>query len=139
TITVNPVEGNAQIASTTYTEFAREVQPGDRILLADGALVLRAKESDGTSVLCEVVSGGPISDNKGINLPGVRLSVPALTEKDLDDLKHGLDAGVDFIALSFVRTAADVAQLKQLMAAYRANIPVIAKFEKPEALDNINE
>ena len=104
--------GNCEIASTGYANFARDVKPGDRILLCDGAVELRALASDEVSVRTEVVTGGRIGDNKGINLPGVKVSIPSLTEKDLQDLHFGLTAGVDMVALSFVRTAADVQQLR---------------------------
>ncbi len=134
-ITTEEVPGNAQRASTGYSRFARDVQEGDRILLADGAIELRALSTDGVSVRTEVVSGGPISDNKGINLPGVQVSIPSLTEKDLADLHSGLNAGVDMVALSFVRTADDVKQLRDRLG--KRPVAVVSKIEKPEAWDNI--
>jgi pyruvate kinase len=136
TITVEPVLGNADVASTTYPLFAQDVTPGSRILLADGAIELRAESTDGTAVTTEVVSGGTISDRKGINLPGVRVSAPSLTEKDLVDLEFGLRAGVDMVALSFVRTAADVQELQRRLKG--TGIPVVAKIEKPQAWENID-
>jgi pyruvate kinase len=136
TITTEAVVGNAERASTNYAGFARDVQPGDRILLADGALELRAIASDGVSVRAEVIAGGPISDHKGINLPGVRVSAPSVTEKDIADLEFGAREGVDLIALSFVRSAEDVRQVRQRM---RGNpLPIVAKIEKPEAWENID-
>ncbi len=135
TITTESVTGTCRRASTSYAGFARDVKPGDRILLDDGAIEVRALESDGTEVRTHVVSGGPVSDHKGINLPGVALSVPSLTEKDLADLHFGLTAGVDFIALSFVRTAADVQQLRDRLG--KRPVVVIAKIEKPEGWENI--
>src|SRR5262249_46121667 len=99
TITVEPLLGNAERASTSYPRFARDAKPGDRVLLADGAVEVRAVKTDGVSVRCEVVSGGEIGDNKGINLPGVQVSTPSLTEKDLADVHFGLEAGVDLVAL----------------------------------------
>ena len=136
TITVEPVTGNSSLASTGYADFARDVKPGNRILLADGAVELVARESDGTRVRTRVVAGGRIGDHKGINLPGVRVSIPSLTEKDIADLEFGLEAGVDVVALSFVRTAADISALRARLDGRRTRI--VAKIEKPEAWDNID-
>lgn len=139
TITTLPVPGTARMASTTYADFAKDVRPGDRVLLADGAVELRALSSDGVSVECEVVSGGMVTDRRGINLPGVRVSSPALTEKDISDAEFGLGQGVDFLALSFVRTGGDVRRLRDWLAGRNADVPVIAKIEKPEAWENLDE
>jgi pyruvate kinase len=136
-ITTEPVLGNSQRASTTYAKFAQDVRPGDRVLLADGAVELRALASDGVRVRFEVISGGPVGSNKGINLPGVNVSSPSLTEKDLSDLQFGLSAGVDLVALSFVRSSADVAALRQHIGQKPAR--VVAKIEKPAAWDHIEE
>ncbi|MBI3473188.1 MAG: pyruvate kinase [Candidatus Solibacter usitatus] len=136
TITVEPVLGSAERASTSYIEFARDVKPGNRVLLADGNVELRALSSDGASVRFEVVSGGDIGDHKGINLPGVEVSSPSMTGKDLDDLRFGLENGVDLVALSFVRTAADVRYLREHLEG-RA-VPIVAKIEKPQAWENID-
>jgi pyruvate kinase len=135
TITTEAVLGTAERASTGYSRFAKDVQAGDRILLSDGALELRALASDDTAVRTEVVCGGFISDNKGINLPGVHVSLPSLTEKDLADLHFGLNAGVDLVALSFVRSADDVKQLRDRLG--KRPIGIVAKIEKPEAWDHI--
>jgi pyruvate kinase len=135
TITTETLLGTAERASTGYFHFAKDVQPGDRILLADGAIELRALASNDISVRTEVVCGGPISDHKGINLPGVRVSLPCLTEKDLADLHFGLNAGVDLIALSFVRSADDVTQLRDRLG--KRPIGIVAKIEKPGGWDNI--
>jgi pyruvate kinase len=135
TITTERVLGNATRGCTGYDRFAQDVRRGDRILLADGALELRAVESDGVAVRTEVVCGGLISDHKGINLPGVQVSIPSLTEKDLADLDFGLQAAVDLVALSFVRTADDVRQLRERLGG--RPIGIVAKIEKPEAWDNI--
>ncbi|HEY1341534.1 MAG TPA: pyruvate kinase [Bryobacteraceae bacterium] len=135
TITTGRVMGNCERASTSYDGFARDVKPGDRVLLADGAIVLRALDSDGIAVRTEVLVGGPISDHKGINLPGVKLTLPSLTSKDLEDLHFGLTAGIDLVALSFVRTAADVEDLRGRLAG--RPVRIVAKIEKPEAWDNI--
>lgn len=135
TITTEPVLGNAERASTSYLRFAEDVKPGDRVLLADGSVALQALESNGVSVLCQVISGGPISDKKGINLPGVQISSPSMTEKDVADLEFGLAMGVDMVALSFVRTAEDVRNLREHLGD--KSLPIIAKIEKPQAYENI--
>lgn len=135
TITTEPVSGTCERACTSFSNFGRDVQPGDRILLADGGLELRALSSDGTAVRTEVIRGGPISDHKGINLPGVRVSIPSLTEKDLADLSFGLAAGIDMVALSFVRSAADVEHLRGRLGG--RPVPIVAKIEKPEGWENI--
>jgi pyruvate kinase len=134
-ITTERVSGNCRRASTSYTQFAGDVQPGDRILLADGAIELRTISTDGITVRTEVINGGPISDHKGINLPGVQVSIPSLTPKDLEDLNFGIEAGVDIVALSFVRNAEDVRQLRGLLNG--KPISVVAKIEKPQGWDNI--
>jgi pyruvate kinase len=136
TITAEQVEGNESRASTTYAGFAQDVKPGDRVLLNDGSVTLRAVSNDGTAVVFDVVSGGPIGDHKGINLPGVRVSAPSLSQKDLEDLRAGLAAGVDYVALSFVRSADDVIALRERMGELR--VPIIAKIEKPEAVHDID-
>jgi pyruvate kinase len=135
TITTETVLGTAERASTGYSRFAEDVKPGDCILLADGTIELVALESDGVSVRSRVVNGGPIGDHKGINLPGVRVSIPSLTEKDLADLHFGLNAGVDMVALSFVRTAEDVRQLRDRLGG--RPISICAKIEKPGGYENI--
>jgi pyruvate kinase len=134
-ITTESLLGDSQRASTGYAKFAQDVQAGDRILLADGVIELKALASDGVAVRTEVVCGGPIGDNKGINLPGVQVSIPSLTEKDLADLHFGLNAGVDLIALSFVRTAGDVQQLRDRLGG--RPVSIVAKIEKPQGVDNI--
>ncbi len=136
TITTAQVMGDENRASTTYPAFAQDVKPGDRVLLNDGCVTLRAVANDGASVLFDVLSGGPIGDQKGINLPGVRVSAPSLSQKDLEDLRRGLAAGVDYVALSFVRSADDVLALRERMGALR--VPIVAKIEKPEAVHEID-
>ena len=131
------VEGSSELISTTYEALPRDVKPGDRVLLDDGNLELRVVGLAGGRVECEVVDGGPLRSNKGMNLPGVALSTPALTEKDRRDLAFGVQHMVDFVALSFVRQAQDVEQTKQLLDSLGARTPVIAKIEKPQALDNL--
>jgi pyruvate kinase len=131
------IVGSAERISTSYDPLPGDVSPGDRILLDDGNLELRVLASRGDEVECEVVHGGLLSSNKGMNLPGVRLSTPALTEKDRRDLAFGLAQGVDYVALSFVRQAADVEQAKELVRSLGGNAPVIAKIEKREAVDDL--
>lgn len=136
TITTEEIVGDETRASTTYALFAQDVKEGDRVLLNDGAVSLRARTNDGVAVEFDVVSGGPVGDQKGINLPGVKVSAPSMTEKDLLDLRAGLDAGIDYVALSFVRCADDVLHLRERMGARR--VPIIAKIEKPEAVQAID-
>jgi pyruvate kinase len=139
TITPEDVPGNAARISTTFPDFASELEPGARILIADGLMELRVRSIQGRDVVCDVINGGMLGEHKGINLPGVALSIPALTEKDRKDLEFGLKHGVDAVAFSFVRTAADINLGKRIMAAHRADIPVIAKLEKPQAIDHLEE
>jgi pyruvate kinase len=138
TITVKKVLGNRRFASTDYGDFAKDVKPGDSVLLADGSIELLAVESDGISVRCRVISGGPIADRKGINLPGVKVAAPSLTEKDLVDLTLGLEAGVDLVALSFVREGHDVRRLRDILRGKGATNPIISKIEKPEGWENLD-
>lgn len=137
TITTVPRMGCASGAFCTYPPLPREVRPGDRVLLNDGAVELEAVSSDAESVHFRIVSGGPVGNHKGINLPGVKLSTPAMTAKDAVDLDQGLDAGVDFVALSFVRDAQDVALLRKRLEERGSKAMLIAKIEKPEGWRNI--
>lgn len=139
TITPRDVAGTASLISTTFQTLAREVQPGGRILLADGLIELRVVALHDDDVECEVVNGGLLGEHKGINLPGVPLSVPALTEKDEKDVTFGIKHGVDMIAASFVRTAEDVRIAKRLIAAQKSDAWVIAKLEKPQAIEWLEE
>jgi pyruvate kinase len=138
TLTTQPVEGTSEIASTSYPEFARDVKPGNRVLLADGTLELEVLSTDGIAVRCRVVHGGWISDRKGINLPGVAVSTPSLSKKDVADAHFGVEQGVDFFALSFVRTGKDVLRLRHLLEEADAMQPIVAKIEKPEAWQNLD-
>src|SRR5262249_29388750 len=133
TITPRNIEGTSGLISTTFSELAREVRPGTRILLSDGLIELRVVRSRGEDVECKVINGGQLGEHKGINLPGIALSIPALTSKDRADLQFGLKHGVDMVALSFVRSAADVREVKQIIATHGDGQPVIAKLEKPQA------
>ncbi len=139
TITPQNVPGTADRISTTFPDLARELTTGARILLSDGLIELRVRGVRGKDVLCDVINGGTLGEHKGINLPGVALSIPALTEKDRKDLEFGLKHGVDAVAISFVRTAADVRMVKQIIAAHQSDVPVIAKLEKPQAIDHLEE
>ena len=138
TITTRDVAGTKDICSTTLSTLTDDVTSGDQILINDGAIELRALEVTDTDVLTEVVVGGPVSDHKGINLPGVAVSVPALTEKDQRDLRWALRHGVDMIALSFVRSPSDVEIVHQIMDEEGLRLPVIAKIEKPQALEHLD-
>ncbi len=139
TITTRDVPGDATLCSTTYDGLPGDVSPGDPILIDDGKVRLEVVSVEGTEVVTRVHVAGPISDHKGINLPGVAVSVPALSEKDKDDLRWALHLCVDFVALSFVRSAADVEDVRQIMKEEDVFLPVIAKIEKPQAIDNIEE
>lgn len=125
--------------TVNYPKLHEEVKKGETILLADGAFRLKVKEVKGKDIICEVLVGGPLTSHKGVNLPHTELSVPALTEKDREDVKFGVEVGVDLIALSFVRKAEDVLELKELLRSLGKEIPVIAKIEKPEAVKNADE
>lgn len=138
-ITTDDVPGDKRRCSTTYAGLPRDVRPEDLLLVDDGRIMLRARSIQGNDVITEVIEGGPVSDNKGINLPGVAVSVPALTEKDKEDLRWALAAGVDLVALSFVRTAADVGDVRAIMDEVGVKLPVLAKIEKPQAVDNLPE
>jgi pyruvate kinase len=132
------VEGDASIISTTYAALPRDIRPGDRILLDDGNLELRVTRTTDEEVECEVVHGGLLRPHKGMNLPGVKISAPALTEKDHRDLALGVKHGVDYVAVSFVRQAADVEQARAAIAALGGTAPVIAKIEKREAVESLD-
>ncbi len=138
-ITVEDVPGTAERCSTTYKGLPGDVSPGDTILIDDGRIALKAVEVTATDVVTEVVVAGPVSNNKGINLPGVAVSVPAMSEKDTADLRWALRNGVDMVALSFVRSADDVKLVHQVMEEEGRVIPVIAKLEKPQAVENLDE
>lgn len=131
------IEGTAERISTTYDPLPRDVRPGDRILLDDGNLELKVESASGTEVACTVVYGGLLKPNKGMNLPGVSLSTPALTDKDRVDLDFGIRNGVDYVALSFVRQGKDVEEVKEIIRGMGATTPVIAKIEKREAMDDL--
>jgi len=137
TITTEPVEGTRELASTTYSFLAKDVTPGSRLLIDDGRVALRVDDTDGVRVRTTCVEGGRISDHKGINLPGVRVSAPSLSEKDREDLRFALSLRADLIALSFVRAPEDLEDVHAVMDEVGARLPVIAKIEKPEAVDRL--
>ena len=138
-ITTDDVVGTRDIASTTYSGLAGDVHAGDLILIDDGRVCLRAISVEGSMVRTMVLEGGRISDHKGINLPGVPVSVPAMSEKDHDDLRWALKAGIDWVALSFVRNADDFDVVQAVMTEVGISVPVIAKIEKPQAVDALEE
>ncbi|HKN42318.1 MAG TPA: pyruvate kinase, partial [Propionibacteriaceae bacterium] len=138
-ITVEDIEGTVERCSTTYKGLPGDVRPGDLILIDDGRISLRATEVTDTDVITEVTVGGTVSNNKGINLPGVGVSVPAMSDKDIEDLRWALRNGVDMVALSFVRSAEDIKPVHEIMDAEGRRVPVIAKMEKPQAVENLRE
>ena len=133
----NDFSGTAERLPTSYARIAQDVAAGERILLNDGRVALEVVQVEAPDVRCVVKVGGAVSSNKGINFPGTSISVPSLTEKDQDDLAFGLSLGVDYVALSFVRSPHDVEQLRELMRAHGRVVPVISKIEKPEAVQRL--
>lgn len=139
TITTNEVLGDATEVSTNYPDLARVVQPGARLLLDDGAIELRVEETNKTAVICRVINGGVLGERKGINLPGVPLPIASLTEKDRNDLRWAVAQDADYIALSFVRRAEDCVDAKNLIQEAGGHAPLVAKIEKSEAIDHLDE
>ena len=140
TIAVGDFEGDSQRVSTTYADLPKGVHPGDALLLDDGRLQLHVKDVTGSEITSVVIDGGPLGEHKGINVPGVELPTTGLTEKDLDDLQFGVRAGVDFMALSFVQNAAVLRQAREeVRKAGGADIPLVAKLERPEAVARLEE
>lgn len=140
TLTVLDVEGDSGHASVTFSDLPSDVRPGDRILLDDGLIELSVVSCGDTEVACRVINGGAISDNKGVNLPGVRLSMPYLSERDIQDINFGIDHGFDFIAASFTRNAEDILQVREILNARNCHhIKIIAKIENAEGVENIDE
>ena len=139
TITTEEISGTKERASTTYKGLPGDCKAGDRILIDDGKVAVEVIEVKGSDVVTKCVEPGAISNNKGLNLPGVAVSVPALSEKDREDLRWGLRAGADFIALSFVRSAKDIDDVHRIMEEEGIKLPVIAKIEKPQAVANLAE
>jgi pyruvate kinase len=139
TITTDAAPGDAALVSTTYPGLAGDCRVGDTILVDDGKVALRVTAVNGPQVVTRVEIGGVVSDHKGLNLPGVAVSVPAMSAKDEADLRWGLRTGADLVALSFVRSAADVEDVRRVMDSEGLRVPVIAKIEKPQAVDNLEE
>lgn len=137
TITTDEIEGSKDRVGTTYKGLTGDCKAGDRILIDDGKVTVEVTSIVGNDVITRVIEPGTVSNNKGINFPGVAVSVPALSEKDIDDLRWGLKAGADFIALSFVRSAEDIKDVHRIMDEEGIRVPVIAKIEKPQAVENL--
>jgi len=137
-LTNREVPGDSQAVSVTYRDLPIQVKVGENILLADGAIQLQVLDKNKTDLRCRVIDGGALGSHKGINLPQTSLVIPALTEKDKTDLEFGLEAGVDFVALSFVRKSSDIQLVKEVMQTRNSNVPIIAKIEKHEALQKID-
>lgn len=138
-ITTKEIKGNAKKFGINYEHLPEEVQPGERILLDDGKLELEVVSTDEKeNIKAKVIHGGVLSSRKGVNLPNTKISIPSLTEKDLEDLKFALKQGVDWVALSFVRSARDIIELKYIIRKERSNAKIIAKIEKPEAIEEID-
>ncbi len=138
TITPREIEGTAALVGTTFKTLAENLEPGSRILLSDGLIELRVEKVNGVDVVCEIINGGTLGENKGINLPGIPVKVPSLTEKDEEDLIFAIGQGVDTVAVSFVRTADDVRHVKNRLAALKSDAWVIAKLEKPQAIEHLD-
>lgn len=138
-VTTEDVPGDVHMVGTTYDGLPEDVTPGDLVLVDDGRIELRVTRVDGPRVHTTVIEGGRVSDNKGFNLPGVAVSVPAMSDKDRDDLRWALRTGADLIALSFVRSAADIAEVHEIMDQEGVRLPVLAKVEKPQAVENLEE
>ena len=132
-ITTDDIVGTHDRVSTTYKRLADDAVPGDRLLVDDGKVGLVVTDVEGNDVVCTVTEGGPVSNNKGLSLPGMNVSVPAMSEKDIADLEFALGLGVDMVALSFVRSPADIELVHEVMDRVGRRVPVIAKLEKPEA------
>jgi pyruvate kinase len=139
TITPRKVKGTVKLLATDFPGLAREVEPGARVLLSDGRIELKVRTIHGDDVECEVVNGGMLGEQQGINLPGAALSLPVLTEKDKRDLEFGLKQGIDVVALSFVRSADDIRTAKTLMREFGKSVPIISKLEKPQAIERLEE
>jgi pyruvate kinase len=138
TITPREIQGTAEIVGTTFTTLAENLEPGSRILLSDGLIELRVERVDGVDTICEIINGGILGENKGINLPGIAVNVPSLTDKDEEDLIFAIGEKVDTVAVSFVRTADDVRHVKNRLAALNSDAWVIAKLEKPQAIEHLD-
>jgi len=139
TLTTRDVVGDKTIVSVTYMDLPRDVRPGSRIAVADGLIMLEVESVEEQDVHCRVVNGGQLSNQKGVNLPGVNVNLPSITDKDIADIKFGIEQGVDFIAASFIRKASDVIAIRQILEQEGANIDIIAKIESRQGVDNLAE
>lgn len=139
TLTVAEIEGTVERIPVNYPGLINEVKPGNRILIDDGLIALEVKEIKGEDIICKVLDGGPVSSRKGVNIPGVNIQLPSITEQDVEDIKFGIEHKVDFIAASFVRQAADVLAIREILENNEAEIDIISKIETEAAVDNIEE
>jgi len=139
TLTTKEIEGDENRAFISYKQLPKEVKSGDPIFIDDGRIRLKMIRHDLENIICQVVRGGELKSDKGVNLPQSKLSIPSITEKDIDDLAFGIEEGIDLISLSFVRQADDIKNLRKILKEKNANIPIIAKIEKKEAVENIDE
>lgn len=139
-LTTENIKGDADRIAVTYSDLPQDVQVGSKILIDDGLIELIVESIDGTEINCKIINGGPLSSNKGVNVPGVQVSLPGITEKDANDIIFGIEQGVDFIAASFVRKASDVLEIKELLEKHNAgHIQIISKIENQEGVDNLDE
>ena len=138
-LTTRNVQGNSKIVSVSYKSFYKDVKVNDIVLLDDGLIKLKVERIKGKDVICKVIFGGVLSNHKGLNLPGNILSVSALTEKDKKDLRFGIKKDIDFVALSFVQKPEDIREIKKIILRAKKDIPVVAKIEKPQAVESIEE
>jgi pyruvate kinase len=139
TLTKRRITGTSDLLSIAYPRLTKDLKIGERLLLDDGRLELSVTRKDAHCLTCKVIRGGVLKSHKGINLPGTHLSLPSLSKKDKDDIRFGVRQGVDYIALSFVRSASDILRTRKFVQSLGANIPIIAKIEKPEAIRNLDE
>src|SRR5690606_9898986 len=139
TLTTRAVPGDEKEVSVTYQALAHDCRRGDMVLLDDGNISLYVEDTTDTDVICTVVDGGVLKSNKGINLPGVNVSAPALSAKDRHDVEWGIANGVDYVALSFVRRPEDVEELREIIRAKNGRCQIISKLEKPEAIEQLEE
>ncbi|XAM50366.1 Pyruvate kinase [Terrisporobacter vanillatitrophus] len=140
TITMKDVMGNKEMCTVSYKELAKDVKPGDTILIDDGLVGLTVKEIKGDDIVCEVQNSGIVKNHKGVNVPGVKVNLPAITEKDRSDIEFGIEQGIDFIAASFVRKVSDVLAIREILEANNADhIKIISKIENQEGVDNLDE
>lgn len=139
TLTTREIEGNDKIAHINYDGLNEDVEPGNRILIDDGLIELEVQKVDGTDIVCTVINGGELGQRKGVNVPNVKIKLPALTEKDKEDIRFGIEQGFDFIAASFVRTPEAVEEIKAILAKAGSSMQVISKIENAEGLENLDE